>query len=526
MQKYILLLVPFIIFCAPVILNAQNTAPQVNINNINFDAAKNQCTINYSITDNEQEEVEISVALSRDEGTTFLFPIENIEGIGTVETNKELTLTITVNTDSLDRYDLSADDLLFKIMAEDNNAIDINAVVNRVTPELLQTYMGQIEGIRHRTAGRDQYLITRNLIESLVMNSNFQNRSQTFNFDGAESKNVMGRKAGHKEEGSTYMISAHYDTVDESPGADDNGSGVCGLLAALEILKDYQFEKSILIAAFDNEEDESIGSNAFVDKNVRAYENISGLINLKMIGYYSEEANSQTFPPDFKLLFGEQAAQIEASESKGDFIFNVANTESLDLMNAFNSAALTYVPNLKVIALETLETGLSTDYLRNSDHAPFWDAGYPALMITDGANYRNPYYHSAEDKSEHLNFEFMSQVVKATLAAIAQKAGIVSLGYAEGSFGNKVSVPVLHTEPGFAFVLNGNGKNRLVEYILPKQINNGQLLLSNMKGQTIKTYFLNTNSSSIEVELPSEGLYVLAIRLNGYQTFTKRVVYY
>jgi len=522
MQKCILLLMPFIFTGTINVLQAQNTVPSVSIKNIDFDAVNNQCTINYSVSDNEQETVEISVALSRDEGTTYLFPTENIEGIGSVATNEDLTLKITVNEDSLNRYNLSADDLLFKIIAEDQAAVDINAMLSKVNPELLRGYMSQIEGIRHHTAGRDQYLITQNLIEGLIAEGNFQNRSQAYNSGSTQSKNVIGRKAGYKAEGLTYMISAHYDTVEESPGADDNASGVCGVMAALEILKDYQFEKSILIAAFDDEEAGSGGSNAFVNTEIKAYESISGLLNLEMIGYYSEETNSQTLPNDFELLFADQFNQIEANQFRGDFIINTGNDNSVDLMNAFNSAALTYVPNLKVIALESP----AIDELRNSDHAPFWAKGYPALMITDGADLRNPYYHSPEDKSEHLNFEFMSQIVKATLATIAQQAGIVSLGFAEGSFGNKVSVPALQTHPAFKFTLSGAGKHQVVNYKLPSKINEGQLILSNMKGQQIKTYYLNDNTATIDVDLPIEGLYVLTLQIKGYQSFTKRLVYY
>jgi len=525
MKIYILLLVSFILNYTLNNVQAQNTTPQVDIKNVRFSAENNQCTIDYLVTDNEQDEVEISVVLSRDDGTTYLFPVENVEGAGIAATNKDLTLTLTVNADSLDRYNLSANDLQFKIIAEDKAAVDVNAMLNLITPDLLKSYMAQIEGIRHHTAGRDLYLSTQYLIESLVDDGNFQNRSQTFNSGGLEYKNVIGRKAGHKIEGVTYMISAHYDTIEESPGADDNGSGVCGILAALEILKDYNFEKSLLITAFDNEEGGLLGSNAFVNKEIRAFETIAGLLNLEMIGYYTEEPNTQTLPVDFESLFPEQTNQIEANQFRGDFIINTGNDNSVDLMNAFNSAALTYVPDLKVIAVKSPGDGSAIPDLRRSDHAPFWLKGYSALMITDGANFRNPYYHTPEDKSEHLNFEFMSQVVKATLATIAQKAGIVSLGYAEGSFGTKVSVPQLDADPDFHFTVSGKGKTRLVTYALPKQLN-GQLSLSNMKGQTIKTVHLNANTTSIKVELPIEGLYLFTVQLNGYKPYTKRVVYY
>ncbi len=526
MKKYIILLVSLVFSGFINGTKAQNTNPQVEINDIRFDAANNQCTVDYIVADNEQAEVEVSIAVSRDEGITYLFPVEETTGTGLIATNEEQTLSITVHADSLSQYNLTADELWFKIIAKDNAPVDINAMLNRVTPALLQTYMNQVEGIRHRIAGRAHYLATQQLIEGLLNDGNFQDRSQVYNYDDMESKNIIARKAGHIEEGLTYMISAHYDTVDESPGADDNGSGVCGLMAALEILKDYHFEKSLLIAAFDNEEDGLIGSNAFVNKEIRAYETIEGLLNLEMIGYYSEEANTQTLPDGFELLFADQSMQVEYNEFRGDFIINTGNSNSVDLMNAFNSAALTYVPDLDVIALESPGSGIAILDLARSDHAPFWFNGYAALMITDGANFRNPHYHSENDKSEHLNFEFMSQVVKATFATIAQQAGIVSIGFVEGSFGNKVSVPLLQTDSNFVFEIKGNGEHRLVNYMLPEKIKEAEMILYNMRGQEVQTYHLPNNTSVIDVELPIEGLYLLTIQLNGFQPYTRRVVYY
>jgi len=258
MKNYLLSFIAFAFLLN--IANAQNNKPAIEIKNITLDVANNNCAVDYNLTDAEETDIDISVYLSADMGQTYLFPVEAIEGDGTVGTG-DLQLIISYNTDSLDKYNIKETDLMFKIVANDNATVDINAMIDKVTPELLQDYMNQIEGVRHRTGGMENYLVTQYLLESSLVNGNYQNRSQEYKFAGFDSKNVIARKPGHSNEAETYMISAHYDTVSDSPGADDNGSGVCGVLAAIEILKDYEFENSILLAGFDNEEDGLIGSS-------------------------------------------------------------------------------------------------------------------------------------------------------------------------------------------------------------------------------------------------------------------------
>src|SRR5690606_11774837 len=109
----------------------------------------------------------------------------------------------------------------------------------------------------------------------------------------------------------------------------------------------------------------------------------------------------------------------------GNFITNVGIQSHPALNVAFEAAAAAYVPELKVISILAPTQWLSlTPDLGRSDHAPFWQAGHPALMLTDGSNFRNPYYHTPNDTVGTLNFTFMSRVVQASLATIARLAGI------------------------------------------------------------------------------------------------------
>jgi hypothetical protein len=167
-----------------------------------------------------------------------------------------------------------------------------------------------------------------------------------------------------------------------------------------------------------------------VTEGIPAYEKIAGVFNFEMIGYYCDVPDCQDIPSGFCSLFPDVCDSMEAQQNKGNFITNVANVYSNPLRYRFDSCARLYVPQLRVLSLATPGNGEITPDLRRSDHAPFWVAGYMALMITDGANFRNPHYHTAGDTIGTLNIQFMTNVVKATLAALASSAGIENSAYA------------------------------------------------------------------------------------------------
>ena len=107
----------------------------------------------------------------------------------------------------------------------------------------------------------------------------------------------------------------------------------------------------------------------------------------------------------------------------GDFLGIVGNVASAHLVKAVEAAANQAVPNLRTISLVVPGNGELLPDTRRSDHAAFWHHGYPAVMLTDTANFRNPHYHQSTDTIETLNLAFMEQVARAVAAAVIRLCG-------------------------------------------------------------------------------------------------------
>ena len=224
-----------------------------------------------------------------------------------------------------------------------------------------------------------------------------------FRFEGRVYRNLMASLPGTSSDGQVLVV-AHYDTVPGCPGADDNASGVAGLLEAAGALSGHRFEKELVFVAFALEEYGYLGSLHYVRQARARNATIAGVFDLEMIGYTSP---TQTSPP------GVTAPAV------GDFIAVVANRQSERLASLFKGAAAQFVPSLPVEGLIVEGNGEALPVVRLSDHAPFWDAGYPAAMITDTAFLRNPHYHLPTDTVETLDVAFLQNVAAATAVAAA-----------------------------------------------------------------------------------------------------------
>jgi hypothetical protein len=193
-------------------------------------------------------------------------------------------------------------------------------------------------------------------------------------------------------------------------------------------LSPYNFTKTIRFIGFDFEETVGIagleGSYRYTQTEIPSWEKLEGVANFEMIGYSSEQPNSQQVPTGFNILFPSQYNTLAADSFRGNFLANVGDGESVAFANAFDSLSKLYVPALKLSTLIVPGNGLIAPDFRRSDHAWFWDLNVPALLLTDGANFRNHSYHSPGDTIGLLDFTFMSKVVKSTVATIATLAGI------------------------------------------------------------------------------------------------------
>ena len=235
--------------------------------------------------------------------------------------------------------------------------------------------------------------------------------------------NIIGVKKGRKLPNQSIIVSAHYDATGDCPGADDNASGVAGVLASARILSATDHDKTLIVACWDEEESRGIGSSAYAARARQNGESIENVYVYEMIGYKSDAPNSQRFSDGFGQLYPEAAKWVADRNYTGDFILIVHDDKARK-----GGALLSLFAQQKAFPLITAEVPcidksayLYTE-LQRSDHSTFWDQDYPALMITDTANYRNPHYHcggwsaamSGEDLTDSvdtLDMDFAANVV-------------------------------------------------------------------------------------------------------------------
>lgn len=230
-------------------------------------------------------------------------------------------------------------------------------------------------------------------------------KRQAFTYKGKTYYNIIAEvKGAQDEKEGILVIGAHYDTVIGTPGADDNASGVAGLLelARLTVLK--PIKRTVHFVAFSLEEPpvfmtRHMGSYAYAKSLKDNGINVCGMISLEMLGYFCDNKGCQYYPlPMFRWFYPD----------RGNFISFVGNISS----RAFTKKVERSFKSLSSLPLESLNTVSLVPGVNFSDHSSFWKFGYPAFMITDTAFYRNPNYHGIGDTDPTLDYERMSELVK------------------------------------------------------------------------------------------------------------------
>jgi len=229
--------------------------------------------------------------------------------------------------------------------------------------------------------------------------------SQCFEARGREYFNWQIEIAGSQRDLPPFLVGAHYDTVPGSPGADDNGSGVAVLLMLAELLSQQRPTRSVHIVAFDLEEYGLVGSTACAEYWRSHNKPLHLMLSLEMLGYFCGEPNSQRYPLDI---------MSSIYPSAGNFIALIGNAKTVPKMRTLKRC-LTSV-GAPCQWLPVVNQGKPIPSTRNSDHAPFWDQGYSAMMVTDTAHLRNPHYHLASDRIETLNIGMMAKITQGLLA--------------------------------------------------------------------------------------------------------------
>jgi len=235
-----------------------------------------------------------------------------------------------------------------------------------------------------------------------LQSANLSVSEETVPFEGRQSMNILGLKEGTDPSQGVFVLGAHYDTVEGSPGADDNASAVSALLETARCLENSQLNKSLLFAGFTLEEYGFVGSRHFL-KQDNGSNGFLGMISLEMVGFCNPKAGSQTYPP-----------YIDKSQypDTGDFIAVVGNEPSATLAHSLAGVMDRAVPDLGVEKLVVPGRGDEFREATLSDHFPFWEKNIPAVMVTDTAFLRNPNYHQPSDTKDTLDIEFIGQVTK------------------------------------------------------------------------------------------------------------------
>lgn len=263
-------------------------------------------------------------------------------------------------------------------------------------------------------------------VEDALAAAGYAVADQWFVADGRPVRNLEAERVGVRPAsgGDLVVVGAHYDTVPGCPGADDNASGVAGVLEIARLLGQKSFAKTLIFACWDEEETGLHGSRAFVAR-LPASRRLTAHFNFEMIAFASGVPDSQTIPSGFSRLFPAQVAALEANQRRADFVALVADSASAPAAARFVVEANAIgLPVQRLDVPDVLKGAAELGDLRRSDHAAFWDAGLPGIMITDTADFRNPSYHcrSGSDTVATLNFDFATKVVRATARAAAGMA--------------------------------------------------------------------------------------------------------
>jgi hypothetical protein len=220
--------------------------------------------------------------------------------------------------------------------------------------------------------------------------------------------NIIARFGPDTDE--RVVIGAHYDAFGERPGADDNASGVAGLIELARLLGRSTPAVQLELVAYTLEELPHFGTHttgSAVHANFLRSKGIPVrlMISLEMIGYFNDGEDSQRFPFSILKLF---------YPSRGNFILVVGNLSQWGVTRRVKRTMRAATP-LPVYSINAPSAVPGVDW---SDHRYYWQAGYPALMITDTAFYRNPNYHTTKDTPDTLNYGRMALVVNGVFRAV------------------------------------------------------------------------------------------------------------
>lgn len=235
--------------------------------------------------------------------------------------------------------------------------------------------------------------------------------------------NVIGVRQGSRAPHQQVVLGAHYDHIGGCEGADDNASGVAGVLEAATVLASVEHDRTLVVACWDEEELGLVGSTAWVERVHERGDEIVVYFNFDAIAFTDSRPDTQRIPPGFGVMFPESVWMLAERDYRADFITVVTDAAARPFVEPMIDAAERRALPQSVLTIPTLlrRSHLAVD-LERSDHAAFWRRGYPAVMITDTADYRSDAYHcrGRPDSLDTLDLDFAHAVVAVTTHAVAE----------------------------------------------------------------------------------------------------------
>lgn len=232
--------------------------------------------------------------------------------------------------------------------------------------------------------------------------------------------NIIGELKGTSKPDELVVIGGHYDGVPGCDAADDNATAVAGGLQAAAALARHKHERTIQIAFWDEEERGLVGSFHHANALSKAGRSVVAMFDFEMIGFVSDQPDSQNLPDGFEYIFTTAGEYLKKNSNTGDFIAAIYGINDKGAWAAYDAAAQKLGLPAVPVGLDgpKMEAPTLAD-LRRSDHAAFWSQGYPGIMLTDTANFRNTHYHctAGKDTVDRLNHPFAIAVVKAAVNA-------------------------------------------------------------------------------------------------------------
>lgn len=228
-----------------------------------------------------------------------------------------------------------------------------------------------------------------------------------FDFEGNEHINyILNIAPANPSSNPPILLAAHYDGVPGTPGADDNATGVAVLLELMREFSENPPSVPLRFVAFDLEEYGMVGSQAYVEELKEKKENIRLMFSLEMLGYCCHEPDSQEYPPGLEKLY----------PNTGNYIAFISNLRTMTDARFFSRQMQKSGTPSEWLSVPFSGKNLSATRL--SDHSPFWDQGYKAIMVTDTSFMRNPHYHQPSDTIDTLDLDFLTGVCEGLMTGL------------------------------------------------------------------------------------------------------------